>query len=208
MARPKDDKKREEIIKSAFEIFGKKGFESTTIKDIAEKSGVAAGSIYNYFQNKEELFKAVVTEGWDSFLEEMENINRANIPISQKFQNLLDYGFETLKNFLPLLNGMLFKANQRRLLQEKLDKLILTIEKMIITGKRDGLLKISDNPKQVKSVIKMTTVGVLFSVALTVPEKIEEEIDILKETIKNLFSDRITTNTVTTPGIATSGITK
>ncbi len=200
MARPKDDKKREEIIKSAFEIFGKKGFEGTTIKDIAEKSQVAAGSIYNYFQNKEELFKAVVTEGWDSFLEEMENINRANIPMPQKFQNLLDYGFETLKNFLPLLKGMLFKANQRRLLQEKLDKLILTIEKMIISGKRDGLLKTSDNPKQVRSVIKLTTVGILFSVALTVPEGIEEEIETLKETIKNLFSDRLTTPEPTIPG--------
>ncbi len=191
MARPKDDKKREGIIKSAFEIFGQRGFERTTIKEIADRTGVAAGSIYNYFRDKEELFKAVVTEGWDSFLEEMENINRANIPMSEKFQNLLDYGFESLKNFLPLLKGMLFKANQRRLLQEKLDKLILTIEQMITSGKEEGLLNTSDNPKQVRSTIKLVTVGILFSVALSIPERIEDEIETLKETIKNLFSEKI-----------------
>ena len=47
--------RRKHILKAAAEVFAQKGFYATTIKDIARVAGVADGTIYNYFENKNGL---------------------------------------------------------------------------------------------------------------------------------------------------------
>jgi AcrR family transcriptional regulator len=47
--------KKEKIIEAAFELFTEKGFNATTTKEIAVKSGVAEGLIYYYFKDKNQL---------------------------------------------------------------------------------------------------------------------------------------------------------
>lgn len=48
------------ILRSAKELFHKKGFYTTTMEDIAQYSGFDRRTIYNHFQNKEEIFAALV----------------------------------------------------------------------------------------------------------------------------------------------------
>jgi AcrR family transcriptional regulator len=52
--------RRDEIIAAAKEVFARKGFHDTTIADIAKQSGLAYGSIYWYFDSKDELFHALM----------------------------------------------------------------------------------------------------------------------------------------------------
>jgi len=191
VARPKDENKRKEIINSAFEIFGKKGFESTTIKDIAEQANVASGSVYNYFENKEDLFKATVEEGWNDLLSEMEKISNSNEHPLKKFENLMEYGFQTLENAIPLLKGMLFKANQHEMLHDNLEKFYRNIEKLLLEGKRVGLLNITDDPEQLASGIKIIVAGVLFSVAMAKPEEMQDEVKRLKKAIRLMIEERL-----------------
>ena len=54
--------KRESIVQAAIEVFGKKDFQSASISEIAEKAGVADGTIYQYFRNKEDLFFSIPIE--------------------------------------------------------------------------------------------------------------------------------------------------
>jgi len=49
-----------EIIAAAFEEFKQKGYAATRLEDVAKRVGVSKGTIYIYFQSKEELFRAVV----------------------------------------------------------------------------------------------------------------------------------------------------
>ena len=53
--------RRDEIITAAKEVFARKGFHATTIADIAKRAGLAYGSIYWYFDSKDELFHALMT---------------------------------------------------------------------------------------------------------------------------------------------------
>jgi len=48
-------KKSDLIMEAALEIFAKKNFRDVTIPEIAERAGVAVGTVYEYFNNKEEL---------------------------------------------------------------------------------------------------------------------------------------------------------
>ena len=52
--------RRDEIMAAAKEVFARKGFHDTTIADIAKRAGLAYGSIYWYFDSKDELFHALM----------------------------------------------------------------------------------------------------------------------------------------------------
>jgi len=52
--------RRDEILAAAKEVFARKGFHATTIAEIAKQAGLAYGSIYWYFDSKDELFHALM----------------------------------------------------------------------------------------------------------------------------------------------------
>ena len=56
------DARPEELVAAALEVFVERGYEGTTLADVARRAGVTKGTIYLYFENKEALFKAVVRE--------------------------------------------------------------------------------------------------------------------------------------------------
>ncbi len=62
--------KRKRILDAATTEFADYGFENTSIQQIAKKAEISVGSVYKYFENKEELFSMVVKEGLSS-LEEL-----------------------------------------------------------------------------------------------------------------------------------------
>ena len=55
------DVKRESILSAAQVQFGQYGFRRTSMEDIARETGVSRASLYSYFENKEEIFRSVVS---------------------------------------------------------------------------------------------------------------------------------------------------
>ena len=51
-----------ELLAAALDLFVERGFAGTRLDDVASRAGVSKGTLYLYFENKEELFKAVVRE--------------------------------------------------------------------------------------------------------------------------------------------------
>ncbi len=56
------DKKRSEIAQKAIEVLAKRGFQATTIQDIADAAGLGKGTVYHYFKTKEEILSVVSEE--------------------------------------------------------------------------------------------------------------------------------------------------
>jgi AcrR family transcriptional regulator len=52
--------RQEEILAAAFEVFAAHGYEATRIDEVARQAGIAKGTIYLYFRDKEHLFRAMV----------------------------------------------------------------------------------------------------------------------------------------------------
>ncbi len=59
--RRKDDRPRE-ILNAALAVFLEKGFAATRLEDIAEKAKVTKGTLFIYFENKEELFRSLIRD--------------------------------------------------------------------------------------------------------------------------------------------------
>lgn len=55
--------RRQQILVEAARLFAAKGFEATSVRDIANATGILAGSLYYHFASKEELFVAVHAAG-------------------------------------------------------------------------------------------------------------------------------------------------
>lgn len=60
--------RREQLLAAAARLFGTKGFNGTSIRDIAEQVGMLPGSVYYHFSSKEELFAAVHAAGIERVL--------------------------------------------------------------------------------------------------------------------------------------------
>jgi AcrR family transcriptional regulator len=64
--------RREQIIESARRLFEYKGFESTTVEEIAAQAELGKGTIYSYFKSKEQIYVAILENGLDLLKERME----------------------------------------------------------------------------------------------------------------------------------------
>ncbi len=57
--------RRQQILVEAARLFAAKGFEATSVREIAQATGILAGSLYYHFASKEELFVAVHAAGME-----------------------------------------------------------------------------------------------------------------------------------------------
>jgi AcrR family transcriptional regulator len=94
-------KHRAEILQTALGLFSKKGFHNVSMKEIAEGSEFAVGTLYKFFSNKEEIYKALLLEKAEEFhlkameaMKEGAEITRIKAYINAKintFMNSVDY---------------------------------------------------------------------------------------------------------------------
>lgn len=66
------DARRDELLRTALRLFAERGFDGTTIADIATATGTAHGLVYHYFSSKNELLVAVLERF--SFLPELRRL--------------------------------------------------------------------------------------------------------------------------------------
>ncbi len=191
MARPKDESMREGILTAAFQMFGERGFGATTIKELARSLDISPGSIYTYFTSKEDLFRCTVEQGWQRFLVEIRKIVTAPKQLKERFDSILDYCFESLKQALPLLRGMLFDSRQRQLLQQNLQQLCELLESLIREGQRQELIRVVLAEEHVRTQVRINVFGVLSSIALAQDECLEREIAAVKSAVKHLLYQRL-----------------
>jgi len=78
---PQPESKRERILRAAIDVFAQNGYFSARVSEIAKAAGVADGTIYLYFDGKEDLLISVFREHTRSYLKSLErdlaNVNRA-----------------------------------------------------------------------------------------------------------------------------------
>jgi TetR/AcrR family transcriptional regulator len=58
---------RQEMLAAALDLFSEKGYRNVSMQEIAEQAEFAIGTLYNFFRNKEELYKALIREQADRF---------------------------------------------------------------------------------------------------------------------------------------------
>ena len=85
------DLSRAQLLDAAEEVFGAKGFHDTTLKEIAELAEFSVGSVYSFFENKDDLFLNVFARRGAEFMPGMETAaTTGDDPLAQ-LHALVDY---------------------------------------------------------------------------------------------------------------------
>ena len=63
---------RAALIEAAAAVIGEKGYDRTTLEDVAQRAGMSRGAIYGNFKDKEQLFLALVSTRWQPILPEFQ----------------------------------------------------------------------------------------------------------------------------------------
>jgi len=184
-----DDRKRRQIIATAADMFAAQPYHKVRLDDVATAAGVGKGTLYVYFQSKEELYFTIIYEGVGLLLDRL----KAQLAIETVGSNAMDRMriivdelvnfafqhpefFELLKTVAPPVNNPDWKAQR--------DDLFTVIERTIQAGVACGELH-DPNPQLTSRLIP----GLVRSSMLFGPNDLTPEV--LKQHLSGLLSSAL-----------------
>ena len=78
--------KKMQILQAAIEMFSNNGVKNASIAEIAKKANVSQVSIYNFFENKDNLAKEAFLNYMDEKMEKSEQLLNTNLTFPEKFK--------------------------------------------------------------------------------------------------------------------------
>ncbi|CAM4211064.1 TetR/AcrR family transcriptional regulator [Bacillus paramycoides] len=187
------DKKNERqmrILEAAVDMFGEKGYASTSTSEIAKRAGVAEGTIFRYYKTKKDLLLAVVMPTLTKFAAPFfvqafaKEIFKTNY---ESYEGLLrvviNNRFEFAKKHFPMIKILIQEVPFQPELKSEIQQLVETellshFKKLIVKFQEDG--KIIEIPPS--SVVRLTlsaVLGLLLTRFLLLPEeKWDDEVEI------------------------------
>ena len=99
--------RRGQILRESARLFREKGFDGTSVRDIAAATGLQSGSWVYHFKTKQDILAAVMEEGLQQALERIEAIGHQRLAPRARFRALLRTHIDTLlgpgQDFIPVL---------------------------------------------------------------------------------------------------------
>lgn len=191
----KSKETKERIRQAAIEVFAEVGFHNCNTDKIAEKAGVAVGTIYNYFENKDDILSYIFEVEYKKikdFFCWLDNLEKS-IPekINQFFKEYYKRVLEN-KKLAKLLHD---ESNRpaRGLSEEIFNYLSLIhsfLQDLLIKGIKEGTVRADNNPEIMAAAI----MGAAGSVALRgylEPERLEDICQKAPDKLSRIFSGGI-----------------
>lgn len=143
------DERRRELIACAQKLFYRKGYESTSVRDIVDEVGIAKGTFYYYFDSKLGIMEAMVDEAIRQSVALLhEIIADETLPVLEKwaraFQTVAAWKAGHKAELLPMLHAM--QMHENLLLRYKVQTRTLQLlspefAKIIAQGVEEGAFK-------------------------------------------------------------------
>ena len=143
-------------MQAALKIFSRKGYSPAAVDEVAREAGIAKGTLYLYFQDKEDLFFSTIMYVFNNLASLMrDNINENANPL-EILKSLAYYQLQFFSQnrdffgiFQTILNENLLGIHKRlfaELLKREME--LLDYESKIVDrGKREGFIRVSSNNK-------------------------------------------------------------
>jgi AcrR family transcriptional regulator len=125
MSKPRNSQKSDEIYSVVARLFARKGYHSTSMREIARELGMNQSSLYHYFKSKEDILFKLMNDAMDDALATLEEICAADLAPEDKLNSVL--GFYTRyyagdqERLILLVNekNSLSDAYSRKLIQKE-----------------------------------------------------------------------------------------
>lgn len=160
--------KRERILRAAIKVFARKGFYATRVSEIAKAAGVADGTIYLYFKNKDDVLISIFDDGIGQLLEALKEVVDTNANAADQIASIVELQLGLLEDRRDLAEVITVNLRQSsRLLKQYAAPLFTRylelIAGVIAAGQKGGEFRKDINPL----VGARALYGALDGVALT-----------------------------------------
>lgn len=141
--------KRDNIADAARELFTEFGYKSVSMDQIAQKAGVAKGTLYLYYKDKNDLLLHLVNELLDSFEVFIRDIESKKLRLIQELHEIT-YNFLMYRHTQKFLYRIAREAEERktpeacRVMEEIDGKIAGYIEERLNTAMKEGVIKKCD----------------------------------------------------------------
>jgi len=188
---PRGPSKEKRIRQAAVRVFSRKGFYKTRAEEIAQEAGVAVGTIYNYFANKEEILLSIFQAEFEERIELFRELLGRDLSLPEIIQRILEAHFALLKQKGGLARVLVrerfnpgpgFEERSIELYREMIGQL----EKIISIGIKQGVVR-PCHPRIVANAL----VGVVESISVCAMTSPEEEIEGLLQEAPHELTDLI-----------------
>lgn len=165
------EERKQEILDTAMRLFHEKGYEKTSITDIAKTIGVAQGLCYRYFPSKEALFDSAIEQYAD------ELVSRFSVPSSHDKMTLKEL-IETMpimvetedSGYYKTLHVVENKKFHDQLMLKVCEKLSRVVAKLLEHAKEKGEISIGDTRAAALFCV-YGQIGILLNKEYTAEEK-------------------------------------
>lgn len=163
--------KRARILKAAVKVFAKKGFHETKVAEIARSAGVADGTIYLYFKNKEDLLISVFEENIEQLNTELRQ-DLGGLPDSpSKIRHIFRCQLGVIRaqrDLAEVLSVTLRQSNRflRQFAAPKFSDYLGIIAEVVEEGQKKGELRADVSPRVVARALFGALDGLLLTWAL------------------------------------------
>jgi len=151
--------KYNQIIEAAIKVIAENGFHGSQVSKVAKAAGVADGTIYLYFKNKEDILISVFTEKMGQFVENIKNETNKNKNAKEKLLTLIEMHFRQFtENYHLAVVTQLELRQSNYDLRMKINQNILkpyvdVIDNIITEGVNEGAFKQDVNKRLMRQMI-------------------------------------------------------
>lgn len=163
--------KRARILKAAVKVFAKKGFHETKVSEIARAAGVADGTIYLYFKNKDDVLISVFEENIDQLSVRLREDLGALPDTASKIRHIVRSQLGVIRarrDLAEVLSVTLRQSNRflRQFAAPKFSDYLDIIAEVIEVGQKDGEVRKDVAPRVVARALFGALDGLLLTWAL------------------------------------------
>lgn len=156
--------KKELILKAALNVFSRKSFHQVKVEEIAALAGVGKGTIYDYFESKEEIFEDSFKVSSESYMKIFDSCLEEDIPFWKKVKFIIKFHIRFLKNHEEMARFVLdtHSRSQEELKEwvvEKRNQRLEVVKRMIQKGIEEGEIREVD-----VEIASRVFLGLVFSV--------------------------------------------
>lgn len=83
--------KKEQILKTAAAMFREKGYASSSMRDLAEKIGIEAASLYNHIQSKAQILEEIITSVSENCISQLDKLDESNSTCLEKVESIIRF---------------------------------------------------------------------------------------------------------------------
>jgi len=179
------DRRRHEIFKAAVKLFAEKGFNETSMREIAEVARVGKSTLYDYFSSKDEILIAYVVDEVGHMTAAAEEIIAEELSVAEKFRRILRRHLENMLANKLLFHKLTFEAqrlsfeSQQRIQVHRHAHQDMLCE-LIREGIQDGEFRPVNPLLAIRSMFSLLTFTIYTSRPTGSPEEMmQEALDIL-----------------------------